>query len=175
MACTYTRKFFFRFKDELVKSMACTSRVIEDKERCRTYKIKELGKEKLAKIVLIVSEGILKCSWQLYETKGIPCWHILFVLRLEGIEYSLDYLILGRWTTNVISNVVCDAREINLCSNKENMHPPRKTQILPTILEWLDIVCSSEYFEETREELVKIGDWLKEMTNRSVQPIQCSK
>lgn len=169
------QEIFFRFKDELVKSMACTSRVIEDKERCRTYKIKELGKEKLAKIVLIVSEGILKCSCQLYETKGIPCWHILFVLRLEGIEYSLDYLILGRWTTNVISNVVCDAREINLCSNKENMHPPRKTQILPTILEWLDIVCSSEYFEETREELVKIGDWLKEMTNRSVQPIQCSK
>lgn len=63
--------------------MKCTSRVIEDKERCRTYKIKELGKEKLAKAVLIVSEGILKCSCQLYETKGIPCGHILFVLRLE--------------------------------------------------------------------------------------------
>lgn len=38
------------------------------------------------------------------------------------------------------------------------MHPARKKQILNTMHEWLDIACSSEYFEETREEIVKIGD-----------------
>lgn len=48
-------------------------------------------------------------------------------------------------------------------------------QILKTIHEWLDIACSSEYFEETREKFVKIGDWVKEMTNKSVEPPQYNK
>lgn len=86
----------------------------------------ELGKENLAKeVAFIVNEGILKCSCQLYETEGIPCRRILFVIRLEDIEYlPADHLIMKRWTTDVISEVVFDSNGINLCSNRENMHPP---------------------------------------------------
>lgn len=43
MVCRYGRKKNFRFKVEVVKSMTCTSRVIEYEERCRTYKVKVLG------------------------------------------------------------------------------------------------------------------------------------
>lgn len=55
------------------------------------------------------------------------------------------------------------------------MHPSRKMQSLKTIHEWLDIECSSEYFEKTKGKLVKIEDWLKEMTNRSVELTKCDK
>jgi SWIM zinc finger len=45
-----------------------------------------------------VSNGTIKCSCHMFESIGVPCRHILMVLRNEQVNELPPNLILERWT-----------------------------------------------------------------------------
>lgn len=174
MASIYTRKVFYRFKEELDKSMKCSSRLVEDNQDRRVYMVKLLGNNQKVNEVIYSARGSkINCSCLKYESEGIPCWHILSVLRLEDIEELPKHLILKRWTVDVMSEAIFDADCINLGGNRNDTSAPKKMQLLKVVHEWLDVGSVADHFEETKQKLLEIGEWLK--TKSQVDDVQCTQ
>ncbi|XP_076921248.1 protein FAR1-RELATED SEQUENCE 5-like [Bidens hawaiensis] len=101
----YTRKFFDVFKKEWTEATLNLTHVMISKnlEEIK-YKVGQLDIDKLYWRIINfrISDKIdVTCSCAKFETYGILCKHILYVLKKRNVETLPDHYILPRWTLDV--------------------------------------------------------------------------
>jgi len=79
---------------------------------------------------------VAHCSYKKFECEGIPCGHILCVLKGEGLREMPSYYILNRWIKTASSKPIFDVNGIVLEGCSQVMHEDRL--ILHNWLEFLD-------------------------------------
>ncbi|KAJ8636575.1 hypothetical protein MRB53_010842 [Persea americana] len=95
----YTPTIFKKFQDELWKSTVYKLNCVEDNGEVRKYEV-EKGDHKSKRTHvghLEITRKKANCSCLRFEFEGIPCRHVLSVLRHAGVWYLPDHYILKRW------------------------------------------------------------------------------
>jgi hypothetical protein len=72
-------------------------------------------------VVYCLSNKIAHCSCKMFDSEGMPCRHILFVLKGRGLSEIPSHYILNRWTKLATSKPVfdCDGNVLEACSKVE--------------------------------------------------------
>ncbi|KAK1261614.1 hypothetical protein QJS04_geneDACA011558 [Acorus gramineus] len=105
----YTHKLFQMFQKEVVSSMQYGSMLKHSEGQEQIYIVKRAGDStKVREIFYNSSNHEIACSCCKFENEGIPCSHILVVLRNNFIDYLPENLILERWTTTAKAKTVYD-------------------------------------------------------------------
>ncbi|XP_021979354.1 protein FAR1-RELATED SEQUENCE 12-like [Helianthus annuus] len=98
----YTRKLFDAFKKEWTEAtFNLTHETVSKISKEVIYKVGQLGIDKIywRNVTFRLSQKIdVTCSCAKFETYGILCKHILYVLKKRHIETLPDHYILPRWT-----------------------------------------------------------------------------
>ena len=106
----YTYSNFYQFQDELwVAYMDCE---IEDRKEIQEgllIAIADSSKKggKTRQVIYNPSDHVAHCSCKMFECEGIPCRHILCVLKAKVHELP-SYYILNRWTKMASSKPIFD-------------------------------------------------------------------
>jgi len=87
-------------------------------------------------VVYNPSNHVAHCSCKKFECEGIPCRHILCVLKGKGLREMPSYYILNRWTKKASSKPIFDVNVILLEGCSQVMHEDRL--ISHNWLEFLD-------------------------------------
>ena len=95
----YTHEVFRKFQEQLIAARDhCIIQEISECEDIKTVTITSLsGKERL--VQMNKSNMFGTCSCKLYESYGIPCHHIIQVLRAEKQNKIPSIYIMKRWKT----------------------------------------------------------------------------
>ncbi|KAK2995203.1 hypothetical protein RJ640_000508 [Escallonia rubra] len=99
-AC-YTRSLFEIFKKEWNASVSCLHITLSKEPGVTRYKVGliTVDKEKWRIVHYYSSESVkATCSCAKFETAGILCKHILYILKKKKIIDLPEYYILPRWT-----------------------------------------------------------------------------
>ncbi|KAJ0863281.1 putative transcription factor FAR family [Helianthus annuus] len=98
----YTRKLFDVFKKEWIEAtFNLTHETISKTSKEIIYKVGQVDIDKIywRNVNFRVSDKIdVTCSCAKFETYGILCKHILYVLKKRHVETLPDHYILPRWT-----------------------------------------------------------------------------
>ncbi|KAK1324743.1 hypothetical protein QJS10_CPA01g02025 [Acorus calamus] len=106
MAKRYTHKIFYMFQKEILSSMQCGSMLRLSKD-VQVHIVKRLGDSaNFCEVSFNPSNKEIICSCKKFENEGIPCSHIIVVLRNNCIDCLPENLILKRWTTTAKSMTV---------------------------------------------------------------------
>ncbi|XP_076887985.1 protein FAR1-RELATED SEQUENCE 5-like [Bidens hawaiensis] len=101
----YTRKLFDIFKKEWTEAtLNLTHETISKTLEEIKYKVGQLDIDKIycRTVTFRLSDKIdVTCSCAKFETDGILCKHILYVLKKKNVETIPDHYILPRWTLDV--------------------------------------------------------------------------
>lgn len=114
----YTQNFFYMFQDELWSScMSCgvkSSMAYNDNGdlSASLFNIIDSSKETTISRDVVISASSIYCTCKMYESQGIPCRHIILVLKGQELNELPPYCVLRRWTRMSISH------SINLNPNK---------------------------------------------------------
>ena len=106
----YTYSNFYRFQDELW--VACMDCEIEDRKAIQegfSIAIADSSKKggKTRQVIYNPLDHVAHCSCKMFECEGIPCRHILCVLKAKVHELP-SYYILNRWTKMASSKPIFD-------------------------------------------------------------------
>lgn len=116
MSKIYTRAKFNIFQEELVQSMNyATNMLLLDSYR--TYMVRRFVRNDKAQPKEVIYRGhneVALCSCKKLQSEGIPCRHILVVLRNKFLTNLPAQYILQRWTISAISEVVVDENGVEL-------------------------------------------------------------
>ncbi|XP_058774181.1 protein FAR1-RELATED SEQUENCE 5-like [Vicia villosa] len=114
----YTHENFYIFQRELWS--ACVDCGIEEKkekgENSLFFIIDNIvvNGNKLSKcreVVYQLSNHIAHCSCKLFESEGMPCRHILFILKGKGLNKIPSHYVVNRWTKLATSRSIFDSDE----------------------------------------------------------------
>lgn len=108
MADTYTRTIFNKFQEELFNTMAYTVELTIDNEHESSYMVGPLESdtEKPQLVVYQKTRVHAVCDCHKFEFEGIPCRHVLCVLKHAKIANLPHKYILKRWTRRARESVV---------------------------------------------------------------------
>ncbi|XP_058753620.1 protein FAR1-RELATED SEQUENCE 5-like [Vicia villosa] len=69
-----------------------------------------------------LSDHIAYCSCKMFESEGMPCRHILFILKGKGLNKIPSHYIVNRWTKFATSKPIfdCDGNVLEGCSKFES-------------------------------------------------------
>nr|XP_043616310.1 protein FAR1-RELATED SEQUENCE 5-like [Erigeron canadensis] len=98
----YTRKIFEVFKKEWIEATNnLTHETLSKSMEESSYKVGQLNVDKkywrTVKFCFL-NKVDARCSCALFETHGILCKHILYVMKKKNVETLPDHYILPRWT-----------------------------------------------------------------------------
>ena len=95
----YTHEVFSKFQEQIIAARDhCIIQGITECEDIKIVTISSLsGKERV--VQLNKSNMFGRCSCKLYESYGIPCRHIIQVLRVEKQNEIPSIYIMKRWET----------------------------------------------------------------------------
>ncbi|OMO56228.1 hypothetical protein COLO4_35726 [Corchorus olitorius] len=94
----YTERAFARFKREVEREKGLSSRLVQSLNRVRTYFVMRYRRpERVLRVEVHDDEGMIKCSCRKFETEGIPCRHIINIMKVEDMERIPDAMVLRRW------------------------------------------------------------------------------
>ncbi|XP_058783612.1 protein FAR1-RELATED SEQUENCE 5-like [Vicia villosa] len=121
----YTHENFYIFQKELWS--ACVDCGIEGtKEKSDRFVFYILDNNmvnnnkvsKHRKVICHFSDDIARCSCKMFESEGMPCRHILFVLKGKGLNEIPSGYIVNRWTKLATSKPIfdCDGNVLEGCS-----------------------------------------------------------
>ncbi|PNY09356.1 protein FAR1-related sequence 5-like [Trifolium pratense] len=97
----YTRENFYIFQNELWA--ACVDCGVENRNQKDGMDILHIidnneTNRKVREVVYNISDSIWNCSCKMFEAQGIPCRHILCILKGKGLNEIPSQYILNRWT-----------------------------------------------------------------------------
>jgi len=95
----YTHEVFRKFQEQIIAARDhCIVQGISECEDIRCFTISSLtGKDRV--VEMNKSNMFGTCSCKLYESYGIPCRHIIQVLRVEKQNEIPEVYIMKRWKT----------------------------------------------------------------------------
>ncbi|KAK1267431.1 hypothetical protein QJS04_geneDACA016864 [Acorus gramineus] len=95
--------------------MQCGSMLKHSEGQGQVYIVKRAGDStKVRKVFYNLSSHEIACSCKKFENEGIPCSHILVVLRNNFIDCLPENLILQRWTVTAKAKTVYDDDGVEL-------------------------------------------------------------
>ncbi|KAK1298986.1 Protein FAR1-RELATED SEQUENCE 12 [Acorus calamus] len=138
MSSRYTHKIFYMFQKEVISSMKYGSQ-LKYFSNVQVHVVKRLGDTmKFREVTYDSSNDVISCSCKMFESEGIPCAHIIVVLRNNFIDCLPENLILERWTTSAKWRTVYDNNGVEL-QETQNISCGRKNlQIVRGFAECLD-------------------------------------
>ncbi|KAG9458248.1 hypothetical protein H6P81_002756 [Aristolochia fimbriata] len=84
------------------------------------------------------------CNCVMFESEGVPCRHILLVLRNEKVCLLPESLILMRWTRTITREIVLYRNTVELRPNLDEVVRIRRNDLASKIHKILDIAFKSE-------------------------------
>ena len=114
------------------------------------------------------STMVATCSCMLFETHGIPCRHIIPVLRGAKLNELPSYYLLERFMQGCKKTQVFDADGTLLEENASNKNDPETQKLLSETCNQMEKLVleakqSSVAVRLLRDELIAVGKKLKEM------------
>eukprot|EP00268_Persea_americana_P039927 TRINITY_DN3957_c0_g1_i1.p1 TRINITY_DN3957_c0_g1~~TRINITY_DN3957_c0_g1_i1.p1 ORF type:complete len:322 (-),score=34.88 TRINITY_DN3957_c0_g1_i1:414-1379(-) len=100
MSEIYTGKKFYKFQEQFMSMATCIIQPQTDEENERIYDVSTFKGEKeiVCRVIFVKDMKHTNCSCQMFDFEGIPCNHILCILKQERIFILPDQYILRRWT-----------------------------------------------------------------------------
>ncbi|XXG63309.1 hypothetical protein AAC387_Pa05g1537 [Persea americana] len=116
IAETYTQKMFCKFQDELLLTVSYVAKLVKDNLDGTAYIVSSLGNEKEIQwmVIFIKKDKYAACSCQMFEFLGIPCGHVLCVLKQEKIVHLPQQYILERWNRHAKEGCVYDNNGVEI-------------------------------------------------------------
>ncbi|CAJ2662867.1 unnamed protein product [Trifolium pratense] len=93
----YTAKLFKEVRHEILKAGEL---IVRDKSEVggrKTYRLTKFSKDGYERSV-VYDGSTFKCSCKRFESRGIPCSHIFYVMKEEHVDRIPSNLVLTRWT-----------------------------------------------------------------------------
>jgi len=104
----YTHRNFYFFQDEWwCACMDCGVATIEEDNGSMVYTIVD-DHRKSRKVTYNTLTHDAKCSCKMFELEGIPCRHILVVLKMNLLKKIPPSLVLNRWTKMTTTKPIFD-------------------------------------------------------------------
>ncbi|XP_015945863.1 protein FAR1-RELATED SEQUENCE 5-like [Arachis duranensis] len=104
----FTRNMFKEVRceiEEAGKLNVVTHSVSNNEVKVRINKYRQLGRECEVQYDKVTKK--FACDCRLFESRGIPCCHILCIMRHDHIDIIPDTLVCTRWTKNAKKDYVC--------------------------------------------------------------------
>lgn len=124
----YTHTIFLLFQDEVVAA----------RDRRDVLSIEQVGEVqttcssdlsgKVREVMYNTTTKIAHCSCKLFESVGIPCSHIIIVLKREKFKEIPSHYILDRWTKMATKTAVLDSSG-NVLQESTKSLPPAINQL----------------------------------------------
>ncbi|CAJ2642864.1 unnamed protein product [Trifolium pratense] len=128
-ANTYTAEIFKEVKEQILKAGALIVKHKSDHGDTKIYTLTKFCNDTYERKV-VFDGTTLQCSCKLFDSRGVPCSHIFYVMKDEHVDHIPRPLVLSRWTKDakieylnnmecngdVDSNVVEEARFGAYCS-----------------------------------------------------------
>jgi hypothetical protein len=125
----YTHENFYIFQRELWS--ACVDCGIEGKKEgvesslfsiMDNIVVNNIKVSKQREVVYHHSDHIAHCSCKMFESEGMPCRHILFILKGKGLNKIPSHYIVNRWTKLATSKPIfdCDGNVLEGCSKTDS-------------------------------------------------------
>lgn len=148
------------------------------RDRCLIDNVQQDGE---VKIIDIIEESrkprvvrydrqtmVATCTFMLFETHGIPCRHLIPVLRSAQLSELPRYYLLERFRKDCKKTHVFDADGILLEENTSNSNDPVMQKMLSEACNQMEKLIlqakqSAAAMQLLRDELVVLGDKLNEM------------
>lgn len=94
----YTNTIFYLFQKELEAALfTCGGYATKVENALQTHNVKCTGTSKIFEVQFHAESYVSSCSCKLFDMKGIPCRHILYVWRSNLLDCIPDQYILPRW------------------------------------------------------------------------------
>jgi len=121
----YTHENFYIFQKELWSACVdCGVEGTKEEGDNLLFSILDNGtkERKHREVVYCLSNNIAHCSCKMFTSQGMPCRHILFVLKGRGCSEIPSHYIVNRWTKLATSIPVfdCDGNVLEACSKLES-------------------------------------------------------
>ncbi|KAJ1411932.1 Zinc finger, PMZ-type [Sesbania bispinosa] len=120
-AKTYTQEIFKEVKREIEKAGALIvieRRVSGDKLLFKLSEYCNRGKER--RVDYDSSRSNFCCQCRLFESRGIPCSHIICVMKNEHVDHIPRSLVLARWTKSAKRNFMSGVEVQEVSSDVNN-------------------------------------------------------
>ncbi|ESR42104.1 hypothetical protein CICLE_v10013881mg, partial [Citrus x clementina] len=99
MVSLYTREIFYKFQDELWDSLQHKIELVkEDAHHCVYKVVNQNEDDDVHEVLFDKTLDFASCICKKFESKGIPCKHILAYFHRKQFTYLPDQYILKRWT-----------------------------------------------------------------------------
>jgi hypothetical protein len=97
----YTAEIFKEVKDEIIEAGAVSLKSKECVGDTMVYTLRKYREKGIEREVVYDAASLeFQCSCRLFETRGIPCCHVFFVMKEEDIDHIPKCLVMTRWTKN---------------------------------------------------------------------------
>lgn len=98
-ANVYTINVFYEAQSQVQAALYCCGldslTTVNDSH---VYTINEDGVEKRFKVIFVEATKKTTCSCKLFQRKGIPCCHMIWVWKAKRVDRVPEQYILSRWT-----------------------------------------------------------------------------
>ncbi|KAK1323551.1 hypothetical protein QJS10_CPA02g01016 [Acorus calamus] len=144
------------FHKEVLSSMQYGTMLKYSEGRAQVYIVKRAGDStKFREILYNPSDHVITCSCKKFKNQGIPCSHIIVVLRNNFIDCLPEYLIPERWTTTAKSKTVYDELGVELQGHRDSSSWMGKK----------NLEIARGFSECLNDALIKVCNVAKEMLN----------
>ncbi|CAN1148830.1 Protein FAR1-RELATED SEQUENCE 9 [Linum perenne] len=102
VATIFTNEVFIKVKEEIEKSSECIKDKCTKTTEHHKYAISMYGdsEDVLVEVTYDHTTQMAQCSCSKFEYMGLPCCHIMFVLKEEKIHEFPSTLVKKRWKKN---------------------------------------------------------------------------
>jgi hypothetical protein len=93
----YTADLFREVRDEILKAGELIVRDKTEVGATKIYKLTKYCRDDYERNV-VYNGSTLECSCKLFDSRGIPCSHVFYVMKEEHVDHIPSNLVLSRWT-----------------------------------------------------------------------------
>ncbi|CAJ2633338.1 unnamed protein product [Trifolium pratense] len=110
-ANTYTAEIFKEVKEQILKAGALIVKHKSDHGDTKIYTLTKFCNDTYERKV-VFDGTTLQCSCKLFDSRGVPCSHIFYVMKDEHVDHIPRPLVLSRWTKDAkieyLNNMECN-------------------------------------------------------------------
>ncbi|KAG9458392.1 hypothetical protein H6P81_002900 [Aristolochia fimbriata] len=149
MVDIYTKFIFYKFQAEVVESVKYGALPLREERPFRIHEVYRcVQPDSINDVTREVNydfdKKMANCTCMMFESEGVPCRHILLVLRNEKNCLLPESLILKRWTRTITREIVFYENMVELRLNLDEVVRIRRNDLASKIHKVLDVAFKSE-------------------------------
>ncbi|KAG9444736.1 hypothetical protein H6P81_016076 [Aristolochia fimbriata] len=149
MVDIYTKFIFYKFQADVVESVKYGALPLREERPFRIHEVyKCVQPDSIYDVTREVNydfdKKMANCTCMMFELEGVPCRHILLVLRNEKVCLLPESLILKRWTRTITRESVFYENTVELRPNLDEVVHIRRNDLASKIHKVLDVAFKSE-------------------------------